>query len=150
MMALCITATSVLADEVLYCTDTAETGFQWDKNGATRHGLFKGERFTIKVISETERSIARMVGITEALPYVCHGLPWQKPPPRDGPITCVDISGDEPWVFYKNNYVRAFLAGPPAGGGDPKAKSMHPISMRKRHAERPSFGSDRTVRLAKA
>ena len=90
------------------------------------------ERFTIKVISETERSITRMVGDTagKADSYECHRWgyyptppqPWEKPPPPDNPVTCVDtFLGAEPWLFYKSNYTRAFLGGPRVvpGGGDP-------------------------------
>jgi len=118
MLALCLTASSVLADEVLYCTDTAVTGFQWGKNGATspRQGLFNEERFTIKVLTETRRIITRMIGGTtgKTLPitYECHGLGFEPPP--DGPITCIDsfLGAAEPWMFYKSNYTRAFLAGP--------------------------------------
>ncbi len=69
MMALCFTASSVLADEVLYCTDSDATGFKWDKDGAAhshsgRPTRFTVERYTIKVVSETERIITRMVGDT--------------------------------------------------------------------------------------
>ena len=119
MMALCFTASSVLADEVLYCTDTAVTGFQWDKNGAVspRQGLFKEDRFTIKVVTETERIIIRMVGDTagKSHQYKCS----ERPP--YGQIVCNDITGLLPWVFQKNTYTRVFLAGPPAGGEDPNS-----------------------------
>ena len=116
MMVLCFTATSVLADEVLYCTDTAAAGFQWGKNTAAspRQGPFNEERYTIKVVTETERIITRMVGDTagKSTQYECSQYP-------DGHIGCRDILGVLPWVFYKNTYARALLAGPPAGGEDP-------------------------------
>jgi len=116
MWALCFMATSVLADEVLYCTDTAASGFQWGKNRAAspRQGSFNEERFTIKVVTETERIITRMVDDTaeSSSKYECSLYP-------DGQIVCSDVTGERPWVFYKNTYTRTFLAGPPAGGADP-------------------------------
>ena len=61
---LCLTASPVLAEEVLYCTDTEVVGFRWDKAGKVSAGKFDTARFTIKVVSSTERTIAQMVGDT--------------------------------------------------------------------------------------
>ena len=55
IIALCFTASSVLADEVLFCTDTAAVGFK-SGNDATKpptQAPFK-RRFTIKVVSVSE------------------------------------------------------------------------------------------------
>lgn len=109
MMALCIMATSVLADEVLYCTDTDATGFGWDKNGnATPPRRFKLERFTISVKSDDQRVLA-----TGELLFCKRSLV------NEDRIICDIVNGGWVWVFFKNTYSRAFLAGPPAGGGDP-------------------------------
>jgi hypothetical protein len=116
MLALCFAAPSVLADEVLYCTDTASTGFKWGKNQAAppTRGLFNEDRFTIKVISETERIITSNDN-PRPTTYECRGLGLLPKP--EGPISCVDKDfGVQPWMFYKNNYTRAFLFGPGVDG----------------------------------
>ena len=40
--ALCFWSSPAMAQQVLYCVDTAGTGFWWDKQGSG----FKAERFT--------------------------------------------------------------------------------------------------------
>ena len=109
-MALWFTASLAMADEVLYCTDTAGVGFVWDEAGRAVAKPFTEDRFTVKVISDTQRVIARMVGDTAGTSniYMCRGSP-------EGQINCDDAAGYRPWAFYKNTYTRAFLAGPPAG-----------------------------------
>jgi hypothetical protein len=57
-------ASPVLAEEVLYCVDTEMVGFAWDKAGQARQARFKPDRFTVKLVSDTERIITRMVGHT--------------------------------------------------------------------------------------
>jgi len=111
ILVLCFVASPVLAEEVLYCTDTAATGFAW-QNGQASPSLFNPERFTIKVTSDTERVITRMVGDTagRSLRYRCrHAFEQLACDPGDGAL---------PWLFAGNAYTRAFLAGPPVGGGD--------------------------------
>jgi hypothetical protein len=49
IIGLCFTALPALADEVLYCTDTAVVGFTWDKGKASA-AKFPPHRFTIKII----------------------------------------------------------------------------------------------------
>jgi hypothetical protein len=117
VLALCFTATPLLADEVLYCTDTDATGFKWDKNGAAAHLMFVEERFTVKIISEDQRLITPSIGDTAGRG---EGYQCSRPLPHalSDRIECHDPTGGEVWVFFKNTYTRAFLAGPPAGGSD--------------------------------
>jgi hypothetical protein len=108
------------AEQILYCTDTAGTGFTWfGNNQQGRQGKFVEERYTVKVLSESERMITRMVGDTAGVVErtTCH-----QPYPREKPevVVCANESGTTPWVFHGiTTYTRAFLFGPPAGGGDP-------------------------------
>jgi hypothetical protein len=116
LMALCICmASPVQAEEVLYCVDMDATGFLWDKDNHASQRNFKLERHTIKVMSDTERLIQRMEGDTagKTRRYKCRRTYG---PPES--TACDDGLGDNPWVFYQTTYVRAFLAGPPAGGWD--------------------------------
>ena len=52
----CITS-PVLAEQVLYCVDTAVTGFKWSERGKASVSKFSAERFTVKVVSDTARII---------------------------------------------------------------------------------------------
>jgi hypothetical protein len=112
-VALCLTASPVLAEEVLYCVDTQVVGFVWDKSGEASVIKFRPIRYTIKV-SETERVITRMVSVTAGNPtvYKC-----KRPFTSSQELACDDGSGMQPWVFHRNTYTRSFLYGPP--GGDP-------------------------------
>jgi hypothetical protein len=116
--ALCLTASSVLADEVLYCTDTDATGFEWDAKGNVSQRSFVLERFTVTVTSDTERVITPRIGGSAgtALWFGCtHPLPSM----LADRIVCDVAGGGEQWMFFHNTYTRTFLAGPPAGGIDP-------------------------------
>src|SRR6516225_4454760 len=75
-MVLC-SASLAMADEVLYCTDTDGIGFKWDNTGKVSSGKFNQDRFTVKVISDTQRVIARMVGDTAGTSslYTCARTP---------------------------------------------------------------------------
>jgi hypothetical protein len=64
------TASPVLAEEVLYCTDTAATGFGWTDSGAQSYP-FRKDRYTIKVMSDTD--LANRVTVERL--YRVHGLP---------------------------------------------------------------------------
>jgi hypothetical protein len=57
-------ASPAMAQQVLYCVDTQAVGFIWDKPDQARPAAFKEERYTVKVLSETDRIITRMVGDT--------------------------------------------------------------------------------------
>jgi hypothetical protein len=117
VMALCFTVSPLLADEVLYCVDAASTGFIMDKIGAIpRPTGFTAERFTVKVVTDTERIISRMAGDAAGSfrPYKCHA------PYHDDRISCDDGFGDVPWFFYRSSYTRAYLSASLGGGpGDP-------------------------------
>jgi hypothetical protein len=115
-MVLCFfTASPVLAEEVLYCVDTAVAGFKWDKSGQASVAEFKPGRFTIKIVSVTERIVTPMEGdiAGRSRPIACSG------PSPFGETACDDEDYGRPWLFYRNTYTRAFLSGPPAGGDDP-------------------------------
>jgi hypothetical protein len=109
MMALCLMATSVLADEVLYCTDTAATGFLW-KNGAASTTDFNPERFTITVKSDALRIVTSRKSDATPTFFRC-----TRAGARRDQIVCDDGLGGRQWVFYKGTYVRTFTNGPPAG-----------------------------------
>jgi hypothetical protein len=115
---LSFTTSTVLADDVLYCTDTAVTGFKWPTNGSPTSGSFREERFTIKVVSDEARVIASMVGTTvgRAIGFECKRFLPGVIPER---VTCWDLTGGEFWVFFRNTYSRTFVSGPPTGGTDP-------------------------------
>jgi hypothetical protein len=119
-MALCFFTASrqCLADEVLYCVDTAVTGFKWNQSGQASSSQFGPERFTIKIVSNTERIVTQMVGdiAGQSLAVKCRRSFMRSSSER---ISCDDGTGAEPWLFYRNTYTRVFLAGPPAGGSDP-------------------------------
>jgi hypothetical protein len=103
--ALCfVTVSSVLADEVLYCSDTAATGFVWEA-GSAKSVIFNPERFTIKVRSDTRRVIGDNI-------YTC------RVENELGRTACEAALSGWPWIFHGNTYTRAFLLGPPAGSGD--------------------------------
>ena len=104
----------VLAEEVLYCVDTLAVGISWDKAGVAAPTGFNAQRYTIKVLSDTKRTIARMTGDTagSSKDYTC-SRPLRFEPNR---IVCDDDGTRvEPWIFSYNNFTRAFLNGPPTG-----------------------------------
>jgi hypothetical protein len=110
-------AGSALAEErVLYCAETSNAGFIW-KKGRTegRVTAFHESRIIVTVQTETERIVTNVVGFAEML--TC-----RKPHPTVRPelLACDDGTGTTPWLFERNNFVHAFLIGPPVGGTDPK------------------------------
>jgi hypothetical protein len=58
------------AEVVLYCVDTAGNGFAWDKQGKVSRTNFHPARFTVKVISETERMI-NLPAFGDSTRYIC-------------------------------------------------------------------------------
>jgi hypothetical protein len=110
-----------LAEEVLYCVDTQAVGFTWDKRGQASVSKFVPERFTIKIVTETERVITRMTGDTPgwSIVFTC-----KRPYPTQTPeqIACDERRSQMPWVFHRNTYLRAILMGPPGGGSDPNSQ----------------------------
>lgn len=104
----------VLADEVLYCVDTDVIGFKWDKKGEPSVKFDRG-RYTIKVVSDTERLITEMEGDKVGDPdeYEC-SRPF--PDVKKDLIVCKERTGTFPWHFYREKYTRAFLYGLPVGG----------------------------------
>jgi hypothetical protein len=112
-MALCFTASLAMADEVMYCADTGVVGFRWDDTGKVDIGKFPQDRYTVKVISNTERVITQMTGDTagNGHPYTCRALGVVK----DQIVCDEELQSGAPWIFYKNNYTHAFLQGTPVG-----------------------------------
>jgi hypothetical protein len=134
-------ASPVLAEEVLHCVDTQVVGFVWDKPPGTRttRGTWRRqarpgparrreraeavregepERYTIKIVSGAERIITRTVGDTAGSSHV-YKCKQSSPLTSPEDLACDEGTGMAPWVFHRNTYTRAFLYGPPAGGGDP-------------------------------
>ncbi len=128
-LAIACVASPVLAEDVLYCTDTAVVGFKWDKDGQASMTRFVDHRFTIKIIPAkpkngqpfedgihfrlfTEKRIVSGGELTSTMEMECQ--------PSLGATVVCEEDGSLPWAFSKKNtYTRAFLGGPPAGGGDP-------------------------------
>jgi hypothetical protein len=115
-MALWFSASLLVADEVLHCTDTAVTGFKWDNAGKANLMKFDAFRFTVKVISDIRRAITRTVGDNVGIShtYACVRIPFRRES-QDDQIICNRVNGQDQWIFYKNNYTHAFLAGPSVG-----------------------------------
>jgi len=112
-VAVVLAGSPAMAEEDLYCVDTQAVGFKWDNGRQVWQSAFREDRFTVKVVSDTQRIITKMVGDTAGFSrwYTCSST-WSRG------IACNDGAGDMPWVFYRDTYTRAFLAGPPAGGTD--------------------------------
>ena len=101
-------ASAALADEtaVLYCTDTAATGFKWQKDRKEPDAVrFEPNRFTVRIISDEERAITRTTGDTagEPLKFLCQR-------PFGPPVSCTKTFGTEQWVFEGNGYSRSYLS----------------------------------------
>jgi hypothetical protein len=100
-------ASPAWAEEILYCSDTAKNGFKWDKDGNAKHTLFNEKRFTVKVISETQRVVSQDGFENE---YTCSKLSER--------YHCRGITGFNmfPIIFGPKGFTSAFLQGPPLGG----------------------------------
>jgi hypothetical protein len=100
-------ASPAWAEEILYCSDTASIGFQWDKDGKAKPLGFNPRRFTVKVISETKRVISEDGNESE---YTCLDF--------EGRYYCSETSGRvaTPTVFGTKGFTRAYLLGTPLGG----------------------------------
>ncbi|MFZ0423965.1 MAG: hypothetical protein WAL80_13905 [Xanthobacteraceae bacterium] len=116
IIAWCFTLSAACAEEVVYCIDTDATGFKWDEHGQAAPQQFARDRYTIRILSDTDRIISRMDGDRAGVGYryVC-----RRPYSDKEQIVCDDSSGFEPWSFHGNSYTYSFLAGPPAGGSSP-------------------------------
>lgn len=51
-------ATEAARPMVLVCTEEASRGFLWDEEGGVQPSDFVTERYTVKIVSETQRQIA--------------------------------------------------------------------------------------------
>jgi len=117
--ALVSLAGSALAEErVLFCTETASVGFKWVEGQTEgRPTGFNLGHFTMKVLSETKRQIK------DAGEGFFWTLTCRKVSPNNKPelIVCdyEHGNGTNPWAFNGNNFVKAFLEGPPVKGEDP-------------------------------
>src|SRR5262245_60085791 len=118
-IAICLTTSPVLAEEVLYCVDTAVTGFKWDKQKRPSVEHFNPRRFTVRIESETKRWITpTTVGDTGDV-YEC-----KQPFKSALEVVCTESSGSVSWFFRNNTYyTRAFLAGGPL----PKPSAPPPL-----------------------
>ncbi len=104
-------------EEVLLCTVTENTGFEWDEGAIkARWALFKKDRFIVKIISESKRTITRTTGDPKegSRSYTCR-RPHVMFKKR---IVCSAGIGGQPFIFHDNTFTHAYLWGPPAGGSD--------------------------------
>ena len=63
------------SEEVLFCTETASTGFIWEKGSAEgRQTGYRPSRYIVKILSETERTITKPTGDLpgDTWSYACH------------------------------------------------------------------------------
>ena len=58
-LVLSLHASPALSEQTLYCTDTDATGFKWEKAEERRLANFKLARFTVKIESESGRTIVQ-------------------------------------------------------------------------------------------
>jgi hypothetical protein len=111
---LFFSASQVLAEEMLYCADTAIVGFMWDRKGEAKSTEFNPERHTVKVVSDSERLITRMQGGptgAKADQFKCTQ--------DDNQVRCQAVLPIV-WNFFPDGYTRAYLyGGPPASGRNP-------------------------------
>ena len=113
-LALSLAASAASAKELLYCSDTDVAGFAWN-SGKAQRTFFKPERYTVTVISDTERIITRTIGDSAGTPgqYRCERALVDPP---DYFFSCNgEFVGMEPWTFKGNAFTRAFLMGGPVG-----------------------------------
>ena len=113
VVALCICAASpVLAEEMLYCTDTAASGYVWDNRGEAKPMELPPQRYTIKMVSGTERLITQIAGgpSPKQVQYECQQL--------NEVIACQSVLSAASRRLYRNTYPRASLGGPPGGSAE--------------------------------
>jgi hypothetical protein len=94
-VALAIGTAQAAEEKILYCVDTASSGFSW-KNGTEETANFKPIRNVVKVHANGDRTIGENV-------FNCTRL-WPSIP---GPLECVDRG--EIWHFTGNNFTRAYV-----------------------------------------
>ena len=101
-------------ERVLYCTETASTGFFWAEGQTEgRASNFEPGRYIVKVLSEEKRTIKKAGderGNTRAV--TCRGAFGD----RADPLVCDGKFGPDRWVFQGNNFVYAYTYGRPVGG----------------------------------
>ena len=133
LLALCFLASPVLAEEVLHCIDTENTGFHWEGGHASKTN-FELSRFFVKIgpaegairlLSENDRLITQASeGVLQhkSAEYRCEKISGM------GSIVCNDKAANGmPWLFGSNgHYVRAYLLGGPGGPRDPKTFPLDP------------------------
>ncbi len=100
--------------QVLYCVDEGVTGFEWDDKGDPQSANFKPRRFTVRVISETERWISQQ-GEKHEYVFTCDKDPGGRAHCRQDSDNLMD-----PIIFGLKGYARAYLAGPPILKDDPR------------------------------
>ena len=130
LIGLCITASPVFAEDVLYCTDTAIVGVKWDQNGRATITRFTNlGRFTVRIVRSPAEKLQEGVHfrLYSEKRIVSDGRSNMEMECMLslGGLVCED-DASIPWTFGPNNtYARAFLAGPPAGAQDPNIFIAH-------------------------
>lgn len=97
--------TQALGQELLYCTDQGVQGFVW-KRGLPTVASFQPGRHTVKVVSKTVRHV-QYAGANNITGLACRG---------ESPLTCVDGSGTQTWVFKGDKFTRSDVNGEIIGG----------------------------------
>ncbi len=92
--------------QVLYCVDEGVIGFKWDDKGNAEPVQFKEVRFTVNVVSETERSI-HWPDDEDAYLYNC--VRGYKDALQCSPFNTYFDDLIRPVIFSDNDYTRAFL-----------------------------------------
>ena len=106
VLAALLLASTASAEELLFCADEGATGFVWDDKGNVQSTGFAMRRYTIRVVSESERWISKQGG--SPVKYTCTN--------ENGLYFCRDAFLPTPFIFGPNGYTRAYLAGTPLGG----------------------------------
>jgi hypothetical protein len=129
IFAYSLTASPILADDVLYCSDRDSVGFKWDRSGQASKASFALSRFTVRIgpaPSRSSSSFAQPIApdereVVETTDGPDKGIPivYRCAKVGDDKVVCTfPEHGTTPWMFAANgHYVRAFLAGGPASSG---------------------------------
>jgi len=103
-------------ERVLYCIDTSITGFVWQEGQTEgQYTNFKPDRYVVKVLSETKRTITKVTGPTITWTITCREVGAYE----TKLFACNSDFYTSPWVFRGDKFfVHADMYGPPVSDGD--------------------------------
>jgi hypothetical protein len=107
MLSICA-ASPVIAEERLYCVDTAVTGFKWDQGSAVQTN-FTLHRFTITV--SDFGPVITDIGEAEQIFLTC-----KEPLTLLNERAMCDDAYASSWIFFRGAYTRSYLTGPTVDG----------------------------------